>query len=449
MPRVLSLVFVTAILAAACAESEPERPLPGILEATAVRNIVDGEALSTSTIAVRMDRDFSLAQSGDSLASHFELLIPDFNGRVGEPIPVQAAGQDPDDGRTFLLQAESLIPAGTTLTIARSAFREGAEGTVDGEILTRLNVTQVLFALTQFQFADPSLVAAGPTAAPDPDEHDVDIQRESLQRHLIVRGDPPAVVDEAIERFDSMPPAVIPSPKLRAAIAALTGTFAGDTYEHLFTGANCTGQPAALIAFQPPPNFPQILGRSTRDEAGRLVISINPRLSGERIELLMPLLAHEAIHCDESDGRIEEIAATAFDTLLYVALLVPFPELPSARTELSREFTIDALAMLNSGRIIPESGGILPSAGLGPVLPGSAVQFRSFADLVAASYLQLDSDESPVEPLAVAYARNLEALSGMEPGDPFDLFYLDELIARSFTASMLVAMLDTLFLEPT
>jgi len=437
------------VLAAACSKGEPERPLPRILEAAATRDIANGEALPSSTLDVRLDRDFQLVEGRTPLASHFELWIPDVAGDVEGPVFVRSAEQDTGNPRLFRLTVDRLIPEGTVLKIEKKAFRSGAEGMIEGPVATELSASQVFFATSLFQFGDPALTNDEPGApAVDPDEEDVEKQRALLLAHLEARAAPPEVVAVALARFDAMPVDRVPSPKLRAALAALTGTFAEPAHDYLLGDLNCTGRPVALIAFQPPPDRPDLLARSTRTEEGALVISLNPRLVGERIEHLMPLLVHEAIHCDERDGRFEEIAATAFDTLFYIELLASFPNLPWAETALSRELNVDALAMLNSGRLIPESGGVLATAGAGDALPGSSTSPVSFADLVADAYPQVRVNSSPTEELARVYADILARRSGMDAGDPFDLLYLDELIGRSFSADMIIALLQTLDLGP-
>ncbi|MFQ5381034.1 MAG: hypothetical protein ACE5EF_05365 [Dehalococcoidia bacterium] len=442
-------LLVLPLLVAACSGGEQERPLPRILEVTAERDVVNGEALPSSQLEVRLDRDFELVEGRTPLASHFELWIPDVSDGIEGPVFVRSAERNPDNPRTFTLGVDRLLPEGTVLRIAKKAFRAGEEGTIEGRVSTDLSASQVFFATTLFQFGDPALTDDQPGApALDPDEQDVGAQRALLTAHLEARAALPETVSVAIARFDAMAPAIVPSPKLRAAIAALTGTFAEPALDYLLGDLNCTGRPAALIAFQPPPDQPDLLARSSRTEDGALVISINPRLAGERIEHLMPILVHEATHCDEADGRFEEIAATAFDTLFYIQLLVSFPDLPRAGTTLSRELNVDALAMLNSGRAVPESGGVLATAGAGAVLPGSSSSPISFADLVAEAYPGVRVNSSPTEDLALVYADILARQAGMEAGDPFNLLYLDELIARSFSADMIIALLETLDLVP-
>jgi len=142
----------------------------------------------------------------------------------------------------------------------------------------------------------------------------------------------------------------------------------------------------------------------------------------------MPILAHEAIHCDNVDGRFEEIAATAIDTFLFMQLLAVSPDLASAATLLSREASIDAIALINSGRRLPESIGVLRSVGVTKVLPASGSTAPAFAEFVAAAYAQIDYNDSPDEPLAQAYVQTLAKQAGLPVASAFNLKYLDELL---------------------
>lgn len=156
----------------------------------------------------------------------------------------------------------------------------------------------------------------------------------------------------------------------------------------------------------------------------------------------MPILAHEAIHCDAEDSRSEEVAATAFDAFLYLQLAAAIPEIVNAGTRLSRELNVDAIALINSGRRLPESVGILPSPGVPRVLPDSTVPYASFAELVAAAYPGIDQPQSVSEPLAEAYVGRLATLAGMQPGQPFNVRYLDELLGRALDLPALGKAID-------
>src|SRR5690606_7311866 len=130
--------------------------------------------------------------------------------------------------------------------------------------------------------------------------------------------------------------------------------------------------------------------------------------------------AHEAVHCDEAPGLFEEVAAAAFDTLLYLQLVAVMPEIALDGSELTLDQNVTAISMINSGRALPESIGLLPSPGIAQAFPGAGLPYASFADRVAASYDFLPN-ESPDEGTAVQYVEGIAARTGLPTGSPFNL----------------------------
>jgi hypothetical protein len=284
------------------------------------------------------------------------------------------------------------------------------------------------------------ITSSGPDE-PGAGDEDPAAMREALETHLSARGAPAEIRTAALDTYDIIPADIVPSAKVRAALAALTGTFAAPAIANLLTTENCTGQPASLITFQPPPEAPDLIARVTFDEAGRRVVSLNPITAGDPIERLMAILAHEAIHCDGESGLFEEVAATAFDSFLHLQLATLLPGVVVGETPLSRDLNVDAIALINSGRRLPESIGVLASDGTELVLPDTTSPYASFADLVAAAYAGLPSLSSS-EPLAQVYATILAEQAGFKPGDPFDLTYLDELLGRVIPEQAVIAAID-------
>src|SRR5690606_40610415 len=70
---------------------------------------------------------------------------------------------------------------------------------------------------------------------------------------------------------------------------------------------------------------------------------------------------------------------TLFRSFFYIMLIAAEPELARAGTTLSRNFNVDALALMNSGQLLPESVGVLPSEGVASVFPGIENAPSSFA----------------------------------------------------------------------
>jgi hypothetical protein len=442
-----------ALLAAVCGggQSEPAQ-LPRIVSAVAERNVVDGAAQPNSTLRVTFSRSLVLPESDVPFASHFELSVPTIDPVTGdernERVFAQAAQVDSANSRVVVLRIARLIPEGSDLIVSGRAFVSRSEEELRATVESDLTPAQVLLATVVFQPTNPSLVTASESREISAEDRDPAAQRSLLEAHLAARGASPAVREAALASYDTMPGDIVPAPKARAALAALTGTFAEAAVASLLTADNCTGAPAAIVAFQEVPGTTSLLARVTYARDGRRVLSLDPRLETERIEHLMPMLAHEAIHCDRNGGRFEEVAATALDTFLYLHLVAVTPEITRTGSLLARELNTDAIAMINSGRRYPESVGVLRTPGVNRVLPGTNLMHASFADFVAASYAQIQNNTSPPEPVAEAYVANIAAAVGMPARTAFDLVYLDELLGFALDPRVIAAALDALELAP-
>lgn len=437
----LAVALFAPLLLVACGGSDPP-PIPNVRRAEAVRDVINGEARLSTTVTVEFDRDFEIAEGRVPLASRFEFDVPDLVSATGRKrVLVREAQRQPPGGRTVVLYVDALIPEDSQLKVSKAAFRRNEPGEMVHPVASDLTVSTA--ALASLPFATARTEFFAPMGeAPPPTEADRDpaVQREALRAHMLLRDPTGDLAERALARYDAIPPAIVPSPKLRAALAGLTGTFAEPAIDDLLTADNCTGEPAARVAFESPSDEADLFAQVTFELDGSRVVSVSPALEAERFELLMPVLAHEAVHCDLEDGRYEEIAATAFDTLLWIQLVAVDPSLTEGVTRLSRELNVDAIAMFNSGRRLPESLGLLPSPGVQQALPLTTAAERSFADLIAVAYEQLPND-SPNEPLAREYVKILAAASGHDEGAPFNLVYLDELLGRVATPDLLAALM--------
>ena len=447
------LMVVTAaslgLLLSACSDSPPTGPVPQITEAHYDRDITDdGMAKLSGKVTVKFDRDFVLAPSKTPLVSSFEFSLPAGADGPAKRVLPGTAERSKTNPRLVTLTVDRIFYDGATVSVEQKTFDAKATGTLKAEVATDFTPTFALLASSALAPTNQALFDTAKQAEVKPEDRDPVAMRVTLTAFLTKLGMPPADRDKALARYDTMPPDIVTSPKLRAALAGLSGTFAEPAIDYLLTAGNCTNQVAAKIAFQDPPNAAKLLANSTRDRSGRRVISVSPRLEGERFELLMPILAHEAIHCDNVDGRFEEIAATAIDTFLFMQLLAVSPDLASTPTLLSREDSIDAIALINSGRRLPESIGVLRSVGVTRALPGSGSTAPAFAEFVAAAYSQIDYNESPDEPLAQAYVQTLAKQAGMPVASAFNLKYLDELLGRAIDGRVMANALAIFGLGP-
>lgn len=441
------LPVLALTLMVAC--GEPERgTVPEIASARAERVVEDGAPTLRSTVTVSFDRPFELAPSRLALSSHFEFEVPRLDARSGtRRVLVQNATRSETNPRQIVLEVDALIPTGSILKVAKKAFRVDERGEVEIEVEGDLTRELAILASRALSPTRPELFAQ-PVNPPATDEdRDPARVREALQAHLEARGASPALQGVVLDTFETLPEEIVAHPKLRAALAALIGTFAEPAIDSLLTEDNCTEQPAERIAFEPPPGGESLVAQVTHSENGRRVVSISPGLESERFEHLMPILVHEAVHCDERAGVVEEVAAVGFDTFFYLHLIATEPSLVMTGTRLARDFNINAIAFINSGRRLPESVGILKSVGVDRALPNTTSEAQSFGDMVAAVYQRVGLDGATPEPLALEYARLLSGPAGMPAADPFELRYLDELLGRAMDARVLVAALVALDLR--
>ncbi len=394
-----------------------------------------------------MDRDFKTVEGNVPFASNFEFSVPLAEGGT-QRVLVQKASIAPGTGRVIDLKVAALIPRETTVTVRKSLFQANVTGTIESSVASDLDETLAVLASKALVSSNESLLGDPETAPVTDADRDTAAMRAILDAHLQQRQVDTQTLQDALTIYDTIPEAIVPSPKLRAALAALTGTFAEPAIASILTADNCTNLPADKVQFAVPPDNPKLLARVTYVASGARVISINPYAEGERIEHLMPILAHEAIHCDQEDGVVEEVAATAFDGFLYLQLVAADPTLANAKTRVARELNTDAMALINSGALIPESVGILPSVGVTSVLPGTNVTAQSFAEFVADAYPQIDQATSPTEPLASTYAHILAGVALMPDGDAFDLQYLDELLSRAMNGQVLYIDITAFELAP-
>jgi hypothetical protein len=436
-----------ALALAACSSGSEQQPLPRISSAKAERDVVDGQAKLTSKVKVTMDRDFKVAQGDVPFASNFELDVPLAEGG-SQRVLVQKAEVAAGSGRVIELTVSALIPQDATPKVRRSTFQAKATGTIEAKVDSDLDKTLVLLASQALMPTNDAFLGDPETAPVKPEDRDNAAMRTALQTVMQKRQVDAQTLQDALDIYDAMPTDVVTSPKLRAALAGLTGTFAEPAIASLLTTNNCTKLPASKIAFQVPPENPGLLAQVTHIGNGARVVSVNPYVEGEALEHIMPILAHEAIHCDNEDSISEEVAATAFDGFLYLQLLAADPQLASAHTRVAREVNFDAVALINSGARVPESVGILPSIGVKAVLPGTNRTDASFAEFVARAYAQLGQRTSPTEPLATTYARVLAEAGGMPQGDAFDLRYLDELLSRSMQVTVLFEAITAFGMQP-
>jgi hypothetical protein len=447
----LAAVFGLVAFAAACGGSEAAAPPPRILEATAERVVVDGAATLSSIVTIRFNRPVSLSDAtgrGLPPASIDPPAAVDTGFSVPE-IAVVSLEESSTSSRLLTVTTVGLVPDGARVRIAASALVNGGDVAHELAIESDLSPIEAILGSTSVAFATPDIFDPPEPALPTTADRDNDVIRAQLVEHLSLRialGS--EVTQDVLDAYDSIPRDIVPHPKIRAALAAMVGTFAQPAVTSFLTSENCTGSPAASIDFRVPPSSPTLLAEMTRDAAGRRVVSLNPIVETDRFEHLMPLLAHEAIHCDKSNSIEEEIASAAFDTYLYMVLIALDPSLAKANTALARNLNIDALAMANSGRLVPESVGVLQSVGVERAVPDGTSTARSFAEHVGSAYDSLGFESQAPERTASEYVLRLLPLTDMPAGQAFELEYLDALLGNALPDAVMFEAIIALGLVP-
>ncbi len=449
MNRVLvgGILALTVVLTVSCNSNNPPPTPIRPLQANAERLYENDLPLARSVVHIHFNREFKPVTLR-ALNTAFQLKLPE-----DSPLTGHSLGEMPIENievvssQTIEITVGSLIANGSTLQVMAKAL-SGSDEELTITISSEFTELGVVLAGGVFGFDDLSVVAPRQVEEPTAVDRDSNVVRAELQDHLEDRQASVTVRETVLALYDGMAEEIVPAPKLRAALAALAGTFADAAVRSLLSPENCTGTRAAFIGFQKPPGEAELIARVTYDDNGRRILSIRPDLEAAPFELLIPLVAHEAIHCDQVDSLEEEIVASAIDVFLYIHLLLSKPELAFDTSPLARNFNIEALAMLNSGRKTPEALGILPSPHGREVLPESGVMHRSFADLIASSYFGETNSSAPVEPVAQEYLDTLAQAIGMSLGSAIDLNYVDSLLGHATTFEAIANMLEIFELSP-
>ncbi len=438
-------VFGAITVVVSCGGGGASKP-PGVVHATAERQVDNGVTLQRTVVTIEFDGPVYNGKRDEPASSYFHLEVA--SATASDGTETLTASSVRVDGSTVYVTVNQPVPDESTLSIDGGFFGRENDPPVETSVDSTLSAFQATLAEHALTPTSPDIVTAGDPPPVTAADQDPVAMRDALVQHMVDRGSTSAIVARAEDTFDNIDPAVVPSPKLRAAIAALNGSFAEPAITYLFSDVSCVKTPVVRIDFEDIPDGASLLARVIYDDAGNRIIVLSPALEGERFELLIPLIAHEAIHCDREDSAEEEIAATAFDVLFYAQLLTVDPSLALQETPLSRVFNLDLIAMINSGRRYPESLGILPSDGIVQALPGSSSTVGSFAEHIANAY-QIDSVADPTpEILADVYASVLADSAGIAAGEPFDLVYLDQLIGLQFDPQSLAALVVALTLQP-
>lgn len=199
----------------------------------------------------------------------------------------------------------------------------------------------------------------------------------------------------------------LPSPSLRAALAALAGTLGEPAIAFVLDAKTPGGEEAVrAVRFVDASQLgsdDNIAETFINPANGQIEIRVNDRYAAENPFLLTSTMGHEPLHQDPSVDNYEEAVAHSLDELIYIHQLVRHPELASTGTGLARTHNSTALMRFNSGT--GSQLGLYATNDGASIAPGSTT-------LWAASWWEVFGDgsttETPGSPLLDRYLFNIQ-----------------------------------------
>jgi hypothetical protein len=246
------------------------------------------------------------------------------------------------------------------------------------------------FAATDNEMFTPQAYGGSPLVPAEDaptDEQSLKNQLKSLLERRFGLGN--SRVNETLAIFDaSEAKAIVPDPRLRAALVALNGTaeepaIAGaldGTYSAVrFADIPGTGKARAV--------FPKGDGQGE--------IQFNNKYQYEDFRLLASTMAHETFSGDPDNSEKEELVAESIDTLVYAKFLLESPELAHSGTELARRSNTELMARINTRdqnanlRLFVANGDdVLPGNIVGPLPYFGAISEPSGSDTPGSELLR-------------------------------------------------------------
>jgi hypothetical protein len=226
----------------------------------------------------------------------------------------------------------------------------------------------------------PEAYSDAPPTAPDSSGPTDEATLRGLLSDLLEQrfSNSPKKVNKALAIFDSEETkAIVPDPRLRAALVSLKGT-AGEaaiagtldgTYSSLQFGTPCCD----AIAQVPPGEDP-------------LRIVFNEKYQFEDFRLLASTLAHEPLHRDSINSEKEELINHAMHILVHGQFLLENPDLATSGTELARNNNTFLMARINTRdaegklRLFTSQGNIFPGNTSKVFVPYFAAFFEPLGD---------------------------------------------------------------------
>ena len=323
------------------------------------------------------------------------------------------------DHQLLQFTTDRLARKGATIILNSGALEDSSHNplaaqtlhTVKGQNKERFTLACRAFVATNVNYFTPDLYtgAATPSTASTP--VDASVVGPKLQAFLNAKATAGVITQAqataAFARFsDASVIATVPDANLRAAVLALTGTVAAPAIGAILDGQNATGKPWTSLNFGTPPDPSIVTAETFLTNTGRIATVVKPNLSGEDFRALSAVIAHEAMHQDDSklptsleDGLPEEYVGNIAETTTYGQQLLTDSSFVGNDTTLVTFENDKLYALLNSGQ------GLFPFPGtLAAPLKGTTTGiFAGGATISGGPYTSWDN-----------YIRRLYAARGVQ-----------------------------------
>jgi hypothetical protein len=232
--------------------------------------------------------------------------------------------------------------------------------------------------------------------------------------------------------------ALAPDPRVRAAIASLSGTpaegsiraFTGGAYRRVEIGPI----PADINQTVSAVNY-------RRGDDPLNTVTVNEKYGYEPLGLLSVLMAHEPLHLDGLLTNKEELIISAVDSAMYARSVVDGSVDAGRGTELTRKMNVKVMALVNTR----DAGGhIRLRVSQGNVYPGAASPLDNFA----AAYPGYDTAAAtPGSSYLSAVLHDLLGIGGAHDFDDTTLGLVDAQVGRALPPDGWVAVANKLRLK--
>lgn len=412
---------------AAAASTAPARCLPTQITVSDVME-ADGTRDNKSKVVVPYNQAIQIKDKS-KITLQATAYNPATNSNKTVTIPILSVSVDPTNNKNLIINTGEMVPKGAKLTIANGALTTPANTAIPGQtsIIQNSNLAASDFSLTRRGFKPSNINLftkdAFPNATTAPNapvtSYTETTMKNDLQAFLQKKKNAGKITSsqmtDAMNKFSAASTkAIVPDPKVRAALFSLVGTSESGAIDAILTSSNQSGKPFKNVDFNSA--VTGSYASSTGNPDGTRSLKLSPSIKGESFQAIGSIIAHEALHQDNVNGQNEEVLADTARTTAWAENLLIDPSLANKNTLLVRDNNTLLLAMLNSGNNGYPKVGITST----PQMQTGATAVKSKVFVGGSeSYLSLDN-----------YIRTGASLGGIQDVDTVGNSYLNDFVSK-------------------